>query len=187
MMTTPEPEPEELEEVVVEEHQHQHQQYAIVDPRYHRCGYIGDTDRDVGTRIIEHISHARTNATGGGNSNNDDKQGWVREIISEGLRPFAMILPPPLDWELEHLPTVDREEEPWEKAERYWIWRFKLAGMARFNVAAGGAGQWGRLQSEETKQKISSSMRSYFSSSSSSGQDHHQVGDDDYDDKTRKD
>lgn len=57
-----------------------HVVYALHDPRDRRVRYIGCTSLPLKVRVSSHLSSARC---GGG----DERARWLRDLLSEGLRP----------------------------------------------------------------------------------------------------
>lgn len=138
--------------------------YALIDPDECTVGYIGVTSQqELTNRLTQHISEAQSGKGG------EAKREWISDIVESGAFPSIMELPPPLPWELDHLPAAVNsygevlDEADWERAERYWIWRFRQF-FELTNDADGGLGNKGTTRSEETREKISTSLKEYNAS-----------------------
>lgn len=95
--------------------------YALRDPRTGRIRYVGKTvDRE--SRIIDHISQARLNASRGRATR---KEYWILQLDRLGLRPTVEVL---------EVVTCDT----WEERERRWIAELRALGYELTNIAAGG-------------------------------------------------
>lgn len=63
--------------------------YALRDPRNSRIMYIGLTNRNIKTRYTEHLCHAKNN------NENYSVSRWVRELLSNKLKPELCLLATP--------------------------------------------------------------------------------------------
>jgi hypothetical protein len=122
--------------------------YALVDPTYHVVGYIGVTTQGLDKRLTQHIAEA---ADGKGGIK---KREWINDILQAGDYPLIM--------ELDHC----RGDE-WPDKEQYWINSFRSRGYELTNTSDGGVGNPGVVKSDETRQKISDSMKEYKSTHTS--------------------
>ena len=99
--------------------------YALIDPRNNRVKYIGKANNPE-QRLYAHVSQARW-ADQKNNRANWHKIHWIRQVLSEELRPRILII---------QKVTVTE----WEKAERFWIAFYRAAGANLVNASDGGEG-----------------------------------------------
>lgn len=105
--------------------------YALMDPETNAVRYIGKTLTPK-IRFSMHMCEKR-----GTHKNN-----WLHQLRARGLRPVMVVI------ETIH----DSDDNDWQARERYWIEHYRSAGEPITNLDSGGNG--GKLQSEETKDKI---------------------------------
>ena len=94
--------------------------YSLSDPVTEEVKYVGKTV-DPLNRFWGHIHEAKRRKKG----KNEKKAEWIRELLSNGLRPKLNII--------EEIPT-----EIWEEKEIYWIAEFIKKGHNLLNVTKGG-------------------------------------------------
>lgn len=112
--------------------------YALLDPRTDEIRYIGKTT-DVSRRLRRH--RTETGKT--------YRHNWLKQLRDDGLQPSIVILEVTL-------------KEIWEQREAHWIKYFSEMGCRLTNLATGGNGAPGVSPSEETRAKISASVKSQW-------------------------
>ena len=115
--------------------------YGVVNCFTHQIFYVGETTQLLDIRLSEHVSKVRK-----GQGVNPEFQAEMEEILNAGGYPLIV-----------ELNYVAEDEDEGEK-EREMIAFYQIRGYHLANKAAGGPGQLGRWQSDETKQKISQSQ-----------------------------
>lgn len=112
--------------------------YVLIDPRCGTPRYVGYTGGDPYKRLLGHIKEARANAS-------THKCKWLVGLLHDGVRPTVIVL--------EYL-----GDRPWQPRERRWITylglRFPLT-----NGTVGGDGRVGHTVGQETRAKISATLR----------------------------
>jgi DNA-binding XRE family transcriptional regulator len=95
-----------------------YQIYALLDPRDSTVRYVG-MSRNAQRRLFQHLL---------GDSRNEDKNGWIRELLDGGLYPTLHILE---EIELQRA-DVDAYSLACER-ERYWINAYLQSGAPLLN------------------------------------------------------
>ena len=116
--------------------------YALIDPFSGELRYVGLSTRGL-ARAKEHWEPGRLERP------HTHKQFWIRFLVKKRETPIIRVIQ---SW-------VSISDTDLAKAEMYWIKYFRAAGCPLTNLTGGGEGVWGGLMPEETRRKISSSMR----------------------------
>jgi hypothetical protein len=103
--------------------------YALIDPRDGLVRYVG-CSANPARRMHGHLSYARK-----GRDIHTLKGAWIKSLLDASIVPSLRIL--------------ESTSADWESAERKWIEYYREEA---FNVADGGSGSPGFVQSDELKQ-----------------------------------
>lgn len=103
--------------------------------------YVGKTVR-LRPRYQAHIAESKT-------EKKTHKNNWVRSVMRSGVQPIMV--------ELECVPPYG----DWVSAERRWIKYYLELGFVLTNLADGGAGPTGFVQSAETRAKRGAAQRGH--------------------------
>lgn len=114
--------------------------YTLSHPETLEIRYIGVTN-NIKIRYKNHI-----NPYG-----NTHKECWVKSLLKQGLKPIISIID-----------EFSTHEEAYE-FESYWIQQFKTWGFNLVNHSEGGKGNSGNNVSQETKDKISKTLKDKYS------------------------
>jgi len=114
--------------------------YVMFDPRTGQMRYVGKSCSGLKRPLSEQPRSVRGFERG-------HKSNWLNQLASLGLKPGIEVLQE----------VSDPMNLP--KAERRWIAYFREMGCPLTNLTDGGEGAWGRLNSAETKLKMSASAR----------------------------
>jgi len=109
--------------------------YILRDPRTNEVRYVGKSD-DPKRRLRRHKTEP----------GNTHRHNWISNLRSNGLNPI-----------MEIVEEVDKSE--WKEKEEYWISYYKKRGCNLTNLCSGGNGAPGISPSEETRRKISKSVK----------------------------
>ncbi len=118
--------------------------YGLWDPRTLELRYIGKAENLKG-RLNDHIRSTKNNR-----NENLYKEGWIRQLLLEGIKPTIEIL-------------EECTEGTWREAERAWIREAREKGVRLTNITEGGEGfgsgenhpMFGRKHTPEALKKIS--------------------------------
>lgn len=110
--------------------------YCLKDPETENIRYIGFTSQPLAVRVRKHIDDAQRR---------DFRCArWIKSLRSRGLLPLAE--------------TIETGSgDGWAVAEQRWISHMRTIGCDLVNTTNGGEGAPGRILSQETRQKISTS------------------------------
>jgi len=117
--------------------------YELLDPRDLLPRYIGRTSGSIKSRLSNHITEAKTNAS------NSHRINWINELLKLNLKPVVNLIA-----------VVNKDQ--WDIWEIFYIQLYKDLGYSLVNGSIGGDGYapgnipWnkGKQHSAETKQKI---------------------------------
>ena len=123
--------------------------YCLYDPLECKIRYIGRTTKDLRIRLIEHISKSQNSKIYHPNRSNSYKENWINKVISEGRKPHIKLLTVVEGWKESH----NFESQ---LIERYRN-KFRLTNSRDF-----GAANVGYKLSENSKNKISNSLKKFF-------------------------
>ena len=109
--------------------------YTLSHPITNEIKYIGKTI-NLKQRLSAHISDAKIN------KKNNMVSNWIKSLLNNNLKPKMEII----------------DETPhnnWGELEQYWISQFKSWGFNLKNITLGGEGAYGRIWSQSSIDKIS--------------------------------
>jgi len=116
--------------------------YALIDPLSCKIRYIGRTKNSLNTRLIGHLSKAKYKST--------HKECWIYSLIKKGLIPKIKIIKNVQGWTSSY------------KEEQKLINKAILFGFNLTNSHDRGEGGVNRIISNETKLKISKSLKEKY-------------------------
>lgn len=111
--------------------------YALIDPRNDRVRYIGWTSTTLEKRLYKHLLPSEL-------KKKTHKNNWLNQLVCENLRPIIV--------EIEKVPYKDYQE-----SERKWIAYYGRENLT--NGTDGGEGMLGWVPSEDTRRKLSETMK----------------------------
>lgn len=116
--------------------------YCLIDPRTREVRYVGRSSKGLKRPKIHWMNSTIKNE-------NNHKAKWVRNVISDGFIPEIQIL--------ESFDVITNEEL--NKAEMFWVRKYKDSGFNLVNATEGGGGILGYHHTKENKQRISKNMK----------------------------
>lgn len=124
----------------VQEPMHSVRIYAVLDPDSNDVRYVGKTYRTLYRRLTEHLLDCKKKShTHAGR--------WFAKMRRNGIRPVVFLL--------ETVPAGG----DWQKAEAYWIRRFRQKEKRLVNATDGGEGRSGWHMPEESRLRIAAALR----------------------------
>lgn len=114
--------------------------YGLYDPRTGELRYVGQTTRASGKRLQEHL-------TTKSRAKHTYLAHWVAALWTLGLRPDIKLL------------AEASSKEDLDQLEMEWIAQGRGAGIRLTNHTEGGKGQLGRVVSDATRAKMSTSHK----------------------------
>lgn len=117
--------------------------YALVDPRDHRCRYVGKTKHTPEQRLKGHLADARRR--GGCIA----RFRWINQVLAAGNTPRAITL------------AVVHPED-WQAAEQMWVSEMKARFPDLLNATAGGDGIHEHRHTPETRERQATAARQRY-------------------------
>lgn len=111
--------------------------YTLSDPDTEEIRYIGKTKNSLLYRLQQHVYEAFRHKS--------HKASWVKSLLKQDKMPIIELL--------------DSTSENWQELEVYWISQFKTWGFNLVNMTDGGDGNNNQVMTEETKKKISETLK----------------------------
>jgi len=111
--------------------------YTLSCPFSGAIKYVGKTVKPLNKRLGDHIGDVKRTV--------NKRTNWVKSILRRGEKPI-----------IEGIETV---YDGWQDAEIYWIAQLRAWGFSLKNMTEGGEGGHGRINSEDTRRKISVSQK----------------------------
>lgn len=112
--------------------------YALIDPRTNEVRYIGKAS-DIAVRLRRHKTE----------KGNTHKCYWLRQLREQGYVPQLQVL-------------EEVEDSNWAEREIWWIKYYRDNGANLTNHCSGGNGAPGISPSDETRQKLSQSLKAHW-------------------------
>jgi len=113
--------------------------YGLAEPYLGPMRYVGKTTAPLHRRIEEHYRKARS-------GHKSHKSNWLRSVFANNQRPTIHVLQVTTAFEADF-------------SEKKWIRFFQERGFDLTNHTRGGAGSLGRKHSEESKAKMSKTLK----------------------------
>lgn len=114
--------------------------YALIDPRTNEVRYVGKSNNPK-KRYVRHISCK---------DNGKYKNRWIKQLIKINLLPILNII-------------EECDESKWSEREQCWIKYYRELGCRLTNLTDGGEGSIGYIPTEETRKKLSDSLKGKLS------------------------
>jgi len=111
--------------------------YTLADPDTKEVRYVGKTKKTLLHRLQQHIYESFRYKS--------YKASWIKSLLQEDKMPIIELL--------------DETNEDWQSLEVYWIAQMKSWGFHLVNMTDGGDGNHNQVITQETKQKISQTLR----------------------------
>ena len=111
--------------------------YTLADPDTGEVRYVGKTKNSLQHRLKQHIYETFRYKS--------YKASWIKGLLLNEKMPIIELL--------------DETNEDWQSLESYWIAQFKSWGFKLVNMTEGGDGNQNQVITQETKQKISQTLK----------------------------
>lgn len=121
--------------------------YTLNHPITGEIKYLGKTTQKLIDRLNNHVNHVNLKTERGGYRDKTYRANWIRKLINEGLKPT-----------IKYFCECDNEDEQ-NDFEKFWIAKFREIGVNLTNSTDGGEGTLGYKHSDETKRRMSESMK----------------------------
>lgn len=114
--------------------------YTLSNPTDGLVRYIGRTKGSLHTRLIQHLSDARTG------KRNNKRICWIKSLMNKNIHPV-----------IEEIDSVPENQVSF--FEKHYIKLYKSIGAVLVNDTEGGEGVKGRKMTEENKRNLSNSLK----------------------------
>lgn len=124
--------------------------YVLYDPRECRVRYIGrTTKKQLKHRLIEHITKARYESVYYPGKKSSHKNNWIKSLLNDNVEPQIKLLTTVTGWQESHI-------------EERCLINKHCVSRKLVNSMDKGIGGFNNIVEEETKVKISSSLKSFY-------------------------